>query len=73
MGIITLPLQGWESKCSCLKNHSWGQGGLKKEGIYRDIHIYLQLQLGHIVIWQKATQHCEVIALQLKEKESHSV
>ena len=35
---------------------------LKREGIYA------QLELIHVVVWKKPTQHCKVIILQLKIK-----
>ena len=39
----------------------WGVGGrFKREGTY----VYLWLI--HTVVWQKATQHCETVILQLK-------
>ena len=41
----------------------WEEGGmLKREGIYA------QLELIHVVVWKKPTQHCKVIILQLKIK-----
>ena len=35
---------------------------LKREGTY------VQLRLTHIMLWQKPTQHCKAIFLQLKNK-----
>jgi len=37
------------------------KGRLKRE------RIYVYLRLIHIVIWQKPTQHCKAIILQLKK------
>ena len=37
------------------------KGRLKRE------RIYVYLRLIHIVVWQKATQHCKAIILQLKK------
>ena len=31
--------------------------------------IYVYLWLTHIVVWQKPTQHCKAIILQLKKKK----
>ena len=40
----------------------WDAGGrLKREGTY------VHLRLIHIVVWQKPTQHCKAIILQLKK------
>ena len=32
--------------------------------------IYVYLWLTHIVVWQKPTQHCKAIILQLKKKKN---
>ena len=39
-------------------------GGFKREEMY----IYAYLQLNHVDIWQKLTQYCKPIILQLKIK-----
>ena len=39
------------------------------EGGSRRVHVYLRLI--HNVVQQKLTQHCKVITLQLKEKETN--
>jgi len=42
----------------------WGEGGrLKREGMC------IELWLIRIVVWQKPTQHCKAIFLQLKQKK----
>ena len=47
-----------------------GKGGSRgRENIY----IYIKLWLLRVVVWQKPTQHCKTIFLQLKKKRSNSI
>ena len=39
----------------------WGREAVEGEAMYRIMIII------HLVIWQKATQHCNIITLQLKK------
>ena len=51
--------------------HGGGEGGRhKKEGRYIYIYVYTRtrLQLVHIVVQEKLTQHCKAIISQLKNK-----
>ena len=45
-------------------------GILKREGIYIYIYtymyVYIYLRLTQVVVWQKPTQHCKAIILQLE-------
>ena len=41
-------------------------GRLKREGVY----VYLQLI--HVAVWEKPTQHCKAIILQLKGEKNSS-
>ena len=50
-----LALEGWDA---------WEVGGrFKREGLY--VHLWLT----HADVWQKPTQHCKAIILQLKIKK----
>ena len=49
-------LEGWDGV------EGWGES-FKRDGTY----VYLRLT--HIVVWQKPTQHCKAVVLQLKMKK----
>ena len=52
-----------------LRGVSWGGREAQEVYIYIYIlYIYIKLWLLHVVVWQKATQHCKAIFLQLKNK-----
>ena len=46
----------------CEGLEGWGMGGKFRKG-----GTYVYLKLIHVIVWQKSTQYCEAIILQLKK------
>ena len=46
----------------CEGLEGWGMGAKIRKG-----RTYVYLKLSHVIVWQKSTQYCEAIILQLKK------
>ena len=46
------------------------RGGMGLEGRFRREGTYVYVWLIHIVVWQKPTQYCKTLILQLKKKNN---
>jgi len=49
-----------------LQDHLEGEDGVGVRGRFKREGTYVYLWLMHTVVWQKVTQHCKAIILQLK-------